>query len=50
MIIINYVRHIETLKKIKQYIGNKVKRPIIISGICTEEGLQNIDDIMRVRS
>lgn len=48
MIIINYVRQVETIRKIKHYMGKKVKRPLIICGISTGEGLQNIDDIIKV--
>ncbi|XP_072939865.1 uncharacterized protein [Epargyreus clarus] len=47
IIIINYVRHVEPLKKIKQYIGKKIKRPLLISGICTQKGLDNFDDIIK---
>ncbi|XP_030028776.1 pyruvate kinase [Manduca sexta] len=46
MIIINYVQKVETLKKIKQYIGTRVKRPLLIAGLCTAEGLENIDDLI----
>ncbi|CAH0407390.1 unnamed protein product [Chilo suppressalis] len=45
MLIINYVRHAETLKQIKKFIGPVVKRPFLISGICTQQGLDNIDEI-----
>ncbi|CAH0605873.1 unnamed protein product [Chrysodeixis includens] len=47
MLIINYARHADTLKKIKQYLGSKVKRPILVAGISTEEGLDNIDGIVK---
>lgn len=48
MLIINYVRHIDTLKRIKQYLGQKLRRPMIITGVCTQEGLNSVDDFIRV--
>jgi hypothetical protein len=49
MMVINYVRQAETLKEIKKFIGNKVKRPFLISGICTQQALDNIDEIAKVK-
>lgn len=49
MIIINYPRHAATINKIKKYLGTKVRRPILIAGISTQEGLMNIDDFVKVR-
>ncbi|XP_045447153.1 pyruvate kinase-like [Melitaea cinxia] len=47
-IIINYVRHPDTIKKIKHLVrALKIKRPFILCGICTEEGLVNIDEILK---
>lgn len=49
-IIINYVRHPDTIKKIKHLVrALKIKRPFILCGICTEEGLVNIDEILKVQ-
>lgn len=47
MIIINYPRHAATINKIKKYLGTKVRRPILIAGISTQEGLMNIDDFVK---
>ncbi|XP_021187409.3 pyruvate kinase [Helicoverpa armigera] len=47
MIIINYPRNIATISRIKKYLGSKLKRPIIITGISTQEGLTSIDDFVR---
>nr|XP_021208975.2 pyruvate kinase isoform X3 [Bombyx mori] len=47
MIIVNYSRHADSIKKIKEFIGCKIKKPIIIAGICTREGLENIDGLIR---
>ncbi|XP_026737558.1 pyruvate kinase-like [Trichoplusia ni] len=47
MIIINYARHVDTVKKIKRYLGSKVKRPIIVAGLCSEQGIDNVDSIIR---
>ncbi|CAH1647101.1 unnamed protein product [Spodoptera littoralis] len=47
MIIINYPRNIETVSKIKTLLGSKQKRPLIITGISTQEGFGNIDDFIR---
>nr|XP_026496956.1 pyruvate kinase-like [Vanessa tameamea] len=47
-IIINYVRHPNTILRIKQFVKSmKIKRPFLLCGICTEEGLENIDDIIK---
>ncbi|XP_038223229.1 uncharacterized protein LOC119840613 [Zerene cesonia] len=46
MIIVNYVRKAETLTEIKKYMG-KMLRPLIFGGVCTQEGLENIDDIIK---
>ncbi|CAH1647100.1 unnamed protein product [Spodoptera littoralis] len=47
MIIINYPRNVATINKIKKYLGTKIRRPIIIAGISTQEGLMNVDDFVR---
>lgn len=47
MIIVNYVKRVETLREIKKFIG-KYTRPLIFCGICTQDGLKNIDDILKV--
>lgn len=52
MIIINYVRNCETIRKVKHYLKQKLKdtsMPIILCGICTQMGLDNIDDILKVK-
>ncbi|KAL4706456.1 hypothetical protein ACJJTC_003028 [Scirpophaga incertulas] len=47
ILIVYYVRQVQTLKTIKKFIGNKVKRPFLISGISTQQGLNNIDEIAK---
>ncbi|OWR53071.1 putative pyruvate kinase [Danaus plexippus plexippus] len=48
VVIVNYVRQADSIKEIKKFIkSKKVKRPVILSGICTEECLENIDDIIK---
>ncbi|KAJ8727533.1 hypothetical protein PYW07_001652 [Mythimna separata] len=48
MVIINYVRRIDTILNIKKFLGiGAVKRPLLIAGISTQEGLMNIDDLIR---
>lgn len=44
---INYVRHPDSLKIVKESMG-EFKRPLIFSAICTKHGLDNIDDIIKV--
>ncbi|XP_052740758.1 uncharacterized protein LOC112047773 [Bicyclus anynana] len=47
-VLINYTRHSDTVKIIKKFIKSKnVRNPLILSGISCEEGLQNIDDIIK---
>nr|XP_034830062.1 pyruvate kinase-like [Maniola hyperantus] len=47
-IFICYARHPDTIKIIKKYIASKkVRRPIILAGISSEECLENIDDIIK---
>ena len=47
---INYPRDVSTVVKIKKYLGpNRTKRPMLIVGISTQEGLMNLDDFVRVR-
>lgn len=51
VVIVNYVRQADSIKEIKKFIkSKKVKRPVILSGICTEECLENIDDIIKVQT
>ncbi|KAJ0178691.1 hypothetical protein K1T71_005466 [Dendrolimus kikuchii] len=47
MIIINYARNKTTIQKAKHYVGRRTKRPLFICGVCTPEGLSNIDDLIR---
>ncbi|XP_075971967.1 pyruvate kinase-like [Anticarsia gemmatalis] len=47
MLVVNYARHVDTIKKIKKYIGRNVKRPFIVCGISTLEGLVNIEEMIK---
>lgn len=38
----------ESVRKVKKFIGNQVKRPLILTGLCTPEGLKNIDELLKV--
>ncbi|XP_045766173.1 uncharacterized protein LOC123867900 [Maniola jurtina] len=47
-IFINYARHPDTIKIIKKYIASKkVRRPLLLAGISSEECLENINDIIK---
>lgn len=49
-LLISYTRHPDTIRMIKKYVTSKnARRPLILSGISCEEGLENIDDIIKVQ-
>ncbi|CAB3257828.1 unnamed protein product [Arctia plantaginis] len=47
MIIIQYARHPDTVKRLKKFLGAALKRTCLVCGICTNEGLRNVDDIIK---
>lgn len=48
MIIVNTVRYATTPSTIRTFFEKCHDKPLIISTICEDEGLNNIDDIIEV--
>lgn len=48
MIILQYARHPDTIRRLKKFMGASLKKTFLVCGICTNEGLRNLDDIIKV--